>query len=395
MPNKTITVSGVGCCLVDVLYNQVDFGSDALQPYFSKERGDGGLTPGHLVFLEDLVQFTRTPFEVMLNRITKGKLPDKINIGGPAIVPLIHLAQLTAGEECTVRFYGRGGSDENGNYLKSELEKTPVVLQDYCLGEGYTPSTFVLSDPDYDHGHGERTFINTIGAANTFLPEYLKDDFFGSDIVVFGGTALVPSIHDHLGELLQKAKIHGAITVVNTVFDFRNEKRNPGQKWPLGQENSYQNIDLLIADHEEALRLSGTKETEAACSYFMKSGLSAFVITNGSKDIFAWSDGKLFAQLDLKTMPVCRQITDELKSNRTGDTTGCGDNFVGGILYSVVEQLKQRNHQPDLSEAIAWGVVSGGFTCFYVGGMYQEPVMGDKLSRIKPYYAQYKAQIGS
>jgi sugar/nucleoside kinase (ribokinase family) len=61
-----------------------------------------------------------------------------------------------------------------------------------------TPSTIVLSDPDFDHGHGERVFINSIGAAWSYLPDNLNDDFFASDVVVFGGTALVPAIHDNL-----------------------------------------------------------------------------------------------------------------------------------------------------------------------------------------------------
>jgi sugar/nucleoside kinase (ribokinase family) len=395
MFTKTITVSGVGCCLVDVLFNKIDFSSEKIHPFLSKERGDGGLLPGQLVFLEDLIQFAELSFEEILNRITNGKPHDKINIGGPSVVPLIHLAQLTKREECIVKFYGRGGADENGNYLKSELEKSPVILEDYDLVDGYTPSTFVLSDPDFDHGNGERMFINTIGAANAFLPAYLKDDCFGSDIVVFGGTALVPSIHDQLGALLRKSKSHGAITVVNTVFDFRNEKMNPSQRWPLGDENSYHSIDLLITDHEEALRLSGAKDTNGACSFFINSGLTSFVITNGSKDLYVWSDGKLFAREDLSTMPVSLQILKELKSGVRGDTTGCGDNFVGGMLYSIVEQLKQQNHPMDLVEACSWGVVSGGFTCFYVGGMYHETAPGEKLAKIKPYHAHYKAQIGN
>jgi len=48
-----IKVSGAGCCLVDILYNNIDFTSDAIRQYLSKERGDGGLTPGKLVFQEE------------------------------------------------------------------------------------------------------------------------------------------------------------------------------------------------------------------------------------------------------------------------------------------------------------------------------------------------------
>ncbi len=393
---KSIAVSGVGCCLVDVLYNNIDFNSDSIQQLLSKERGDGGLVPGQLVFLEDFVKFAGKPFESLLSIITQDKSHDKINIGGPSIVPLIHLAQLTRKNDCEVRFYGRGGSDENGHYLLDALEKTPVILQDYKLVAGYTPSTFVFSDPGYDNGHGERMFVNTIGAANSFLPDSLKNDFFSSDIVVFGGTALVPSLHDHLGELLKKSKVQKALTVVNTVFDFRNEKMNPGKNWPMGEGPvSYQYIDLLIADHEEALRLSGSSNIDDACNYFINSGLSAFAITNGSKDLFAWSDGRVFMPVDLGKIPVCQQISVEVKEYKFGDTTGCGDNFVGGILYSLVEQLKQQESKPDLSEAISWGVVSGGFTCFYVGGMFHESKPGEKLDRIKPYYKKYKLQIGN
>ena len=390
-----ITVSGAGCCLVDVLYGNIDFSGDSIQPYMSRERGDGGLLPGQLVFLEDFAAFAQIPVAELLNRITKDRLPNKINIGGPSIVPLIHLAQMAYKDTCTVKFYGRGGFDGNGSYLLAALEKTPVLLQDYQLVPGLTPCTIVLSDPDYDHGHGERIFINTIGAANSFLPEYLDDDFFMSDIVVFGGTALVPTIHDQLHQLLKKSRESGAITVVNTVFDFRNEKLNPYQKWPLGDaDESYPFIDLLIADHEEALRLSGTSDTNAACAFFIMSGLSAFIITNGSKDLFVWSDGKIFEPVELCQLPVSQQIVEDLQVSRSGDTTGCGDNFVGGVLFSMVEQLKEKKQVLDLMEASAWGVVSGGFACFYLGGTYHETEAGDKLAKIKPYYEHYKAHIG-
>jgi hypothetical protein len=104
-----IIVSGVGCCLVDLLYNGIDFGSDTIRPFLSKKRGDGGLTPGKLVFQEEFEKFCGSPFVEVLNRITGGRTHDKINIGGPSIVSLIHLAQLTGKEHCEVRFYGRGG----------------------------------------------------------------------------------------------------------------------------------------------------------------------------------------------------------------------------------------------------------------------------------------------
>lgn len=393
MPRK-ITISGVGCCLVDLLFNNIDFSSNQIKPYFSKKRGDGGLTPGKLVFQEEFENYSGQSLDQILKIITSGRPPDKINIGGPSIVSLINLAQLINNNLGKVRFYGRGGKDELGEYLLASLRKTPVELKDFKLINNHTPSTIVLSDPYYDNGNGERMFINSIGAAWDYKPEDLDKDFFNSDIVVFGGTALVPKIHDNMTSLLKKAKSTGCITIVNTVFDFRNDKANPFKKWPLGaSDESYEYIDLLITDLEEAFRLSGEQNLEAAIRFFLEKKVSSLIITNGSKDISFYSDGRFFSKSLLTRMPVSQKIVDELKNSKCGDTTGCGDNFVGGIIASIAAQLHKGIEKLDLEEACCWGIVSGGFTCFYMGGTYFEENIGEKRTRINPYYESYKKQI--
>ena len=393
MPKKII-VSGVGCCLVDLLFNDIDFTSETMLSCLSVNRGDGGLTPGHLVFREEFEKFCGEPFDKVLNRITGNRKHDKINIGGPSIVSLINAAQLTGNDNCEIRFYGRGGNDEPGNYLISALKKTPVVLKDFRLINKPTPSTVVLSDPGYAGGHGERMFINSIAAAWEYGPDNLDEDFFNSDIVVFGGTGLVPQIHDNLTSLLRKAKSKGCITIVNTVFDFRNEKSNPAMKWPLGEsDESYSYIDLLITDQEEALRLSGETDQQKAISFFLGKNVSSLMITNGSKNIITWSDGKFFNLSGLREMPVSAKVINERKSSQTGDTTGCGDNFVGGVIASVVSQLQNGTSHPDIIEACSLGVVSGGFACFYLGGTYFEETAGEKRTKMEPYYEAYRKQI--
>jgi sugar/nucleoside kinase (ribokinase family) len=389
-----IIVSGVGCCLVDLLFNDIDFESDAMRSYLSLKRGDGGLTPGQLVFREEFEKFSGESFEKAMNRITGGRKHDKINIGGPSVVSLINAAQLVDGETCEVRFYGRGGNDDIGNYLVSALQKTPVIMKDFKLVDNQTPSTVVLSDPTFENGHGERIFINSIAAAWEYGPDNLDDDFFNSDIVVFGGTALVPQIHDNLTQLLKRAKAKGCITIVNTVFDFRNEKANPMKKWPLGEsDESYSYIDLLITDQEEASRLALDTDPRKAITFFSGMKVSSVIITNGSKDIITYSDGRLFSTSGIKSMPVSEKVINEKKSAQGGDTTGCGDNFVGGVIASVVSQLQKGVNQPDLSEAVSRGVVSGGFTCFYLGGTYFEEKTGEKREKMEPYYDAYRKQI--
>lgn len=392
---KKIRVSMVGCCLVDRLYNNISFSDSDFVPFLSKKQGDGGLTPGHLVFTEEFERFGQAEFSEILKKITKGREPDKINIGGPGIVPLIHLRQMQDAEDCECFFYGCGGKDSEGEFIVSTLKQMGLPLENYPLKNNVTPSTIVLSDPAYDNGNGERAFINSIGAAWDYSSKELDDTFFQSDIVVFGGTGLVPQIHDDLTDLLAKAKANGCITMVNTVFDFRNEKANPHKKWPLGKsDESYRNIDLLMVDYAEALRLSGKDSVEEAMQFFRSLGTSAVIITNGARNIrmFAKADG-VFEALDETEMPVSKAISSELEQHFPGDTTGCGDNFVGGVISSVVTQLQQKKAKPDLTEASAWGIVSGGYSCFYVGGTFHEQYHGEKREKILPYYSQYKSQM--
>jgi len=77
-------------------------------------------------------------------------------------------------------------------------------MKDFKLINNRTPCTVVLSDPSFDSYHGERIFLNSIGAAWNYYPNELNDEFFDSDITIFGGTALVPRIHDNMTSLLRK-----------------------------------------------------------------------------------------------------------------------------------------------------------------------------------------------
>lgn len=392
--SKPIKISGTGCALVDYLYKPINFSHPGFVRYISKKSGDGGLSPGRLVFREEFESFAGEDYMRVRDQITGGEKPVALNVGGPSIVSLIHAAQLLCEVPAEISFYGCTGSDEGGAFLEERIGKTPLKIGKYKKGSQYTPFTDVLSDPDFDNRNGERIFINNIGAAWEFRPSDLDESFFDADMVVFGGTALVPVLHDHLTELLLKAKEKGCITLVNTVYDFRNEKANPHHRWPLGNsDESYPLIDLLITDAEEAIRLSGEHDIPQAIRFFQDKTVPSLIITNGSKNIYAYSNGQFCESMKLTEYPVSKKVTSELKNNTSGDTTGCGDNFVGGVIASLAAQLQYGTKQPDLKEACCWGVVSGGFTCFYIGGTYFENHSGEKLQKLKPYYEHYKQQL--
>ncbi len=398
MGSERIIISGTGCALGDFLYNGVSFEHEGFLKFKSVKPGDGGLSPGKLVFTEELEKFSGCSYVEILKEIIGERQPDAFNVGGPSLVSLIHASQILNPLEYEVKYFGMAGEDDTARKITDIVRKTPLNIKNYeTITSKGSPFTDVFSDPSYDNGNGERTFVNNIGAAWEYSAQYLTDDFFNSHIVCFGGTALVPQIHNNLTSLLARAKSNDCITVLNTVFDFMNEKTYPGKPWPPGNNpDSFRMIDILIMDMEESLKISGQMTIEKAAEFFASTELSSFIITNGANNMYFWSGGGLFKEKNITQLPVSKKITGLLKSASVpkGDTTGCGDNFAGGIIASLAWQLKTGTKgEFDLTDAISWGTASGGFTCFTVGGTYLEKDQGEKLIKIRELREDYLAQI--
>lgn len=395
-----VKLSGVGCSLADTIYGRINFNSEHFRKYLSKRDGDGGLAIGRLVFSSDLAEFAGRDFQAVLDEIIQGAPIDNFNVGGPAVVGLINAAQLLHHRGIEVDFHGAMGCDANGEGILQITGKTPLNTKHYLrLEHDVTPFSVVLSDPDYHDGKGERTFINCIGAAGHYTPGMIDESFYGSDVIFYGATALVPQLHDNLSALLDKSRRAGCLNVVGTVFDFRNEKLRPGQRWPLGEsDQSYADTHLLIVDWDEALKLSGENDFDAAFEFFKAKGVSALIVTHGAHDFYVWSSGRDFKAQELRALPICALVSEDMKRHpeTIGDTTGCGDNFAGGILGSLCMQLQQHGNRSelDLIEACCWGTASGGQACFSFGGTYLENAPNEKYAKVKRYADAYKRQIG-
>ncbi len=298
------------------------------------------MSPGKLVFTEELEKFSGKPYPRILKEIVGNRQPDKMNVGGPSLVSMIHAAQMLEAENVEVRFFGMGGNDEYTEQVFRMIQQTPLNISHYRRSEYKpTPTTDVFSDPDYDNGHGERTFVNNIGAAWDFTPELLGNEFFEADIQCFGGTALVPHLHDNLTATLKRSKQKDCITLVNTVFDFRNQKTNPGKPWPLlDSTEDYRLIDVLIMDCEEAMKISGTSNIEEAARFFASTQVSAFIITNGANELYAKSNGSLFEKTEIMKFPVSKMIAREIYA---------ATQLVAGIILRVELFLRwQHNCKP-------------------------------------------------
>lgn len=415
-----IRIAGAGCCLLDLLFPKVDFASAAFEAARSRREGDGGLSPGRLVFAQDAERFTGRPFAETL-AVLAGEgggapaSPAAENVGGPSAVSLVHAAQMLDGEGIPVAFYGATGDDDLGRALRDRLSRTPLDATRLESRPGRTPSTYVLSDPDWDGGRGERCFVNDIGAVEGFLPSDLGESFFEADLIALGGTALVPRLHEGLPDILAKARAYGALTVANTVFDFRAERRDGVGPWPFGGPapsaaqgagiepgplEAFRACDLLVMDRDEALRLSGKRDLGAALSFFQGCGVGAFAITRGGESVLAWAGKGRFSPFGLRELPVSgragREASRGVPDGRgpMGDTTGCGDAFAGGIIAALALQLKAGSGSLDLADAISWGIAAGGFTLGILGGTYYESRPGEKREAVTAYRRDWPSQVG-
>jgi sugar/nucleoside kinase (ribokinase family) len=149
-------------------------------------------------------------------------------------------------------------------------------------------------------------------------------------------------------------------------------------------------------DCEEAMKISGMASIDEAARFFASTRVSSFIITNGANQLYAKSNGALFEKTEMLQFPVSKMIALEIKANPElrGDTTGCGDNFAGGIISSLALQLKNTAKGTfNLTDAISLGISSGGFCCFTVGGTYLEPFSGEKRQRIQAIQEDYKKQL--
>jgi sugar/nucleoside kinase (ribokinase family) len=390
-------ISALGCCLIDYLYGDYNYQFKEFQSLSSVYPGDGGLIKGGLVFAEDLEKFGGKPFPELLDSLVRGTSP-MTNLGGPAIISLIHVSQILHNEPISCRFFGIVGKDFQSALIAKYLGETTIEAK-FIKSEKYpTPTTHVLSDRLAEGGKGDRSFINVIGAAGALHTRDIPDDFFNSDLFILGGTALLPSLHKELEILLSKAKHAGSVTIVGTIFDFKNERKDPVGRWPYGKQNAYFLTDLLVCDAQEAIRLSGTSDVESAAKWLIKSGVSAFIITQGSKDTTVWSSSdSLFGANELRYYPVCNYIDDMIHKDPAllRDTTGCGDNFLGGVIISIARQrIGSSKKNLDLQDLVIWGEASGGLALLFHGGMFHEINKGQKEQLLQPIVQAYRKQLG-
>ncbi|RAO98638.1 hypothetical protein PW5551_08495 [Petrotoga sp. 9PW.55.5.1] len=382
-------ISGVGCWIVDYIYKDINFLDFSTKKYASKD-GKNGIIIGEANLVNELENYFNESINHIINDISKGQKPIK-RLGGVAIIATIGASQLLYDfKDIDFYYYANIPDTTIGKYVYDTLKNTPLSLEHIQIKKGQDTLTYILCEKE-KNGESSRTFIGSphIHPSTALKVQQLSNDFFLSDINYFGHIAWEYIVNNDFSYILKKCKKNKNITIVSTASDasMRNKKR-----WILGDSDDVYNfIDFIIMNKSEALHYSGGNDLYDALKFFKSFPIEGILITDGTNPTYIYSRGNMSFPFE-GFIPIAEDIINDKERGilSKGDTVGCGDNFVSGVIASIALQLTNNNKQIDLKEAGILGNINGALASTIHGGFYEENIQGERKKIVENYYYKYK-----
>lgn len=233
----------------------------------------------------------------------------EMHIGGCAANTAVGLARLGAG----TALVSRVGADAYGAFLRASLEREGVDCSQLAVsGKTATSATVVFVSAD-----GERSFANVEGTcADVRAGDFGLAAFPAARHLHLGGTLLNRNLGGKsLGALCRAARRAGMSTSIDTVWSPRGDTLSqvePALPW----------TDFFFANEREARMMTGRRTPAASARFLLDKGAAAVVIKRGERGCDVYTPAGEFHTPALKVDCV--------------DTTGAGDAFVAGFLFSVL-----------------------------------------------------------
>lgn len=308
-PQRNLVV-GVGSALIDILACEDDA--------FLHKTGavKGGMIYVDKAFIDQTLRLTAAEPQVVP--------------GGSACNTVVGIGRLGG----RARFVGKCGNGSMGNLFRSVLSKQNV---DPMLLGCDSPTGRVLSiiTPD-----SQRSMFTFLGASSEVQPKEITPACFEHAAIVHIEGYLLFN-RDLIVAALEAGSTAGALisldlasfNVVNETKDFLNQLID-------------QYVDILIANEDEALAYTGTRDENQALT-LMARNVDLAILKIGSR-------GSLIAYGG-KTLVIPAKGTGEAL-----DTTGAGDLWASGFLFGLVQ------HRP-LADCGDLGSLCGHEVCQVIG----------------------------
>ncbi|MCA1057194.1 aminoimidazole riboside kinase [Rossellomorea aquimaris] len=286
--------------------------------------------------------------------------------GAPANVA-VGLARLGA----TSTFLGKVGDDVLGNFLVDTLNDFGVRTNQMLMTkETRTGVVFVTNAED-----GERSFDFYIDpSADRYLEskEIDEDDFIAHKILHFGSISMISSPSKEATEYAVKlAKQSGMIVSYDPnlrlgLWDSEEQARET-------IKSMLEHAHVLKVSEEELEFITGEKEIDIGVAKLGEYGIPLIIVTMGA-------EGSLLFKGDVRLHVPAMRV-------QAVDTTGAGDAFVSGILYSL-NQYEGTIEAMSIEEAAAmarFASISGALAASTKGAMTALPTLEEIQNRISTW----------
>ena len=251
-------------------------------------------------------------------------------VGGCAPNTAIDLAKIDP--HLSVAVCGKVGTDENGRFILSELQKNGVNI-DRVISSPEAPTSFsdVMSQPQ-----GERTFFHVKGANACFAPEEIDVKGLNCDILHVGYLMLLdrfdcpdPEYGTAMARFLHRVQQAGIKTSIDTVS-------REGADYKATVLPALPYCDYVIINELECCsiwglaprREDGSLNEESillAMERTAQAGVNRKVIVHAREACFLY-DVKSGRTVSVRSLNIPKE---EMKGN-----TGAGDAFCAGCLYA-------------------------------------------------------------
>lgn len=289
VPNKQNSILGIGNALIDVLINIPD---DAVLQKF-------GLLKGSMTLVD-------AALSAEIKKETKNH-QRIIQTGGSAANTIHGIAQL--GGLCG--YIGKISDDEMGNFYVRDFSENNIQTHFFYSKTGTGHATALVS------ADSERTFGTYLGAALELIPEEMKAEIIGRYGIMHIEGYLVQN-HALIEAAMRTAKENGLLVSID-MASFNIVEQN----LDFLHQIIRQYVDIVFANEEEALSLTGKNPLEAVEAIGQMCSIAVV---------------KLGAQGSvIKTRDRLIRI-DAIPANSV-DTTGAGDIYAAGFLYALTQNL--------------------------------------------------------
>lgn len=265
-----------------------------------------------------------------------------LTLGGSGAITACGAARLGL----SVAFAGRVGDDEAGRFVRDSLAERGVNIDALRTDPSLsTPLTVIITRDD------DRAMLTSPGTltADVDVPAELLAE---SRHVHAASYFLMPALARLLPGLLAAARGHGATTSLDTNDD-------PAGKWETGTVLT--EVDFLLPNANEAMRLAGAASVEAAASALSARG-PLVVVKNGASGALCHNGTKMLRTNGITVSPV--------------DTVGAGDSFDAGFIAAKLSGMTDQR-------ALGFAAVCGALSTMAAGGTAAQPSWSDAMSYLE------------